>query len=336
MPDPTVEQIEERVRQREVAMGPRFTIADEDWRLYSLEPFVPRAGEGIRKEDAFTSNRPKIYANQLAGGIAGAKQIIRVEVDAEQEDQRDQNNNYERFAIGALRLADKKRVSEGGAPVRTELGFRAITAGMYVAARALLTKDSKGETVVDVLPIHPRHLLIQPGSGEPQWAAVVTIRNRSEIRSEYPKFKFDDDDLKSDGQSSEKVIDYYWKQSGGKDNGKYMNAVVVAGKWVRKPSDTFATIFPIIARAIGAHSGTSGVMSLSENSTGSNTIPGIETWAESAFAPIRANNRFKNRLMSYSMTMTARGIRQVMVVESREGTKELDSAVDEDAQEIGR
>jgi hypothetical protein len=330
MPDPSVEKVLDRVTNMEKANAPLFERMDNDWDLYNLKEFIPMAGEGIRREDAYTSNRPKIVADKLVGSIAAAKLIVRVEVDANNEAQRDANNDFERLAIGMLKKADKRRETAGGTRVQTELGFRAITSGGYVAARALLLKDEDGNTVVDVTPVIPRHLLIQMGVNGPIWAAIVTLRTRYSIRDEYPKFRFEgEDDLDDDANRNEKVIDYYWR-----DGKRFMNAVIVNRQFAKRPADTFAVSFPIVARAVGAHSGTPGLRSLSEDTPGMHVAPGVETFAESIFAPLRANNRFKNRLMSYRMTMAAKSVRQIQVVESSGGTRELSEAVDEDATEI--
>lgn len=327
MPDPTIQQIEERVHNEEQAVEPIFKRMDGDWDLYNLAKFRPPQGDGIKLEDAYTSNRPKIVADKLSGAIAGAKQIIRVELDADNKDERETNNNYERFGIGVMKKANRLRVSAGGVPIITELGFRVITQGRYAAARALLKKDAQGETLPDVTVIHPRHLVIQMGSTEPIWAGIVTMRSRANVRDEYPDFKFDDEEKgEDDNQMTEKVIDYYWKQ-----DGSYWNAVVIAGKWAKRKTDTFATQFPIIARAVGPHSGTSGISSLSQHADGTSTVPGIETFGESIFAPLRANNDFTNRLMSYKMAMAGKRVKNFMKIFSSDGTKELEAEIDEDA-----
>lgn len=325
-----IEQIETRVSNKERSVNALFERMDRDWDLYTLKKFIPRRGEGIRDEDAYTSNRPRIVADKLVGAVAAAKQIIRVQVDSDNQDEREINNNYERFAIGILRQADRIRERSGRTPIRTELAFRSITAGGYAATRALLAKDEDGNTIPSISVIHPRHLLIQMGAREPVWAAIVTSRARTHIRSEYPKFKFEDEnDDEDDGDMAEKVIDYYWKE-----DGKYWNAVVINGQFARKPEDTYATMFPIVARAIGAHSGTTGVTSLSEFSQGDSTVKGIETFGESVFAPLRDINHFKNRLMSYKMAMAGKRVRSVMKVYSSGGTRELEGSIDEDTTEI--
>ena len=298
---------------------------DADWLLYNLDPFKPRRGEGISDVDAFTSNRPKVFADKLVGAIAGAKQIIHVQVDAENQEERDRNNDYERFGIGVLDLCDDYLVSSGRVPLRTELGSNVIILGGYAAARALLRKDDDKSTIVDVTPIDPRHLLIEFGPREPIWAAIVTLRSRDAIREEYPKFEFADKEPE-DGDQMERVIDYYWK-----DKGRYMNAVIVAEKWAMQPKDTRAKKFPIIARAVGGHSIRPGINTLAEHANGTSHIPGIETFAESAFAPIRNLIDTKNRLMSYHMALTGKGVRQIMKVYSRGGDKELDPDYEDSA-----
>ena len=329
--DPQITRIMEKVKRRQDAVAPLFERMDKDWRMYNLEKFKPRQGEGIQDVDAFTSNRPKIFADKLIGAIAGAKQIIRVQVDAYNPTERDINNDYERFGIGVLKICDDYLMESGGVPLRTDLATQVITQGGYAAARALLRKDDDGSTLVDVMPIQARNLLIQHGKREPLWAAIVTLRDRAAIRDEYSDFKFDEEDKPKDNDNQERVVDYYWKETSGKDKGKYMNCVIVDGKYALKPKDTFATRFPIVARAVGGHSLKPSLHSLDEYANGSTQIPGIESWAESAFAPIRNLMATKNRLMSYHLAMTGKGVRQVMKVKSSGGTKELPTNYEDSA-----
>lgn len=110
--------------------------------------------------------------------------------------------------------------------------------------------------------------------------------------------------------------------------------MIVEGKWAKRPADTFAKRFPIVARAVGAHSTGSGNMTLREDSTESIQISDIEHFAQSVFAPVRNLVPYINRLNSYRLTMARRSVMQIQKVMSLDGEKEIEGDIDEDTTEI--
>ena len=330
MPAESIESIIDRIRDREQATLALRARMDEDYLLYRGDPYIPPAGEGMMREDAYTSPRPKIVADKLIGAIAAAEMVVRVHNDAENEEGRDVNNNYERLGIGMLRHIDRMLYDSGKQPLRFQLGFYGIVRGGYVAARALLKKDIDGETYEDVLPIDPRHLMIEFGHREPIWAAVVTVRSRKQVRDEYPDFKFESED-ENDRERQEKVIDYYYIEGKGKSK-RYMNCVIIDRRYAKKPSNTFAARFPIVARAVGANPG------VHSYSLGDQHMPvggyAVEDFGESIFAPIRNIIKFTNRLRTYRMALTRSAVKGVYKVYSQGGEKEIEGGIDEATKEI--
>ena len=335
-----IQRIEEQVTQRELAMQPRFLKMDGDYDLWRLKKFNFLRGEGIADRDAFTLNTPKVFANKLVAGIGSATRVIRVENDSANEPERDVNNNFERLAIGFLQNATDLR-EDAGKPVdiQSELAWFGVVRGLYVSARALLTKDRNGDTEVRIDPIDPRNLVMQFGPDGPLWAAIVTFRERRAIRAEYPKFKFDGEDSASkreDGNQQERVIDYYWKGTEKKETGKFMNSVMVDTQYAKKPSDTFSVKFPVVMRLVGANPGVSSHLlgSMTGASGQSNQVPGIVDLGESAFDGIRDIVAFINRLHSYHMALTRKAVKGIYLVESAEGTKDMEEDIDEETTSI--
>jgi hypothetical protein len=330
-----ITEIVERVTRREQAMEPLFRRMDADYLLYNLDRFIPAQGDGIHKRDAYTSNRPRNVADKMIGAITGAGMILRVENDASNEHIQESNNNFERFAIGALRLADERLVRAVKPPLRAQLAFYGVVRGGVVAVRRLLRKRTDGSTYVDATPIDPRHLVWQSGPDGVLWAAVVTMRERADIRSEYPDFTFEDEEQgeKHDNDRREKVVDYYWTRR-SKGVLRHMNAVIVAGsQWAKKPAATNCPTFPIEVRAVGSNPGVDS-STIMQNDAGGTTVEGIEHFGESIFAPIRDIVKFENRAFSYTMAVVALRVRNVQKVFSADGTKELEQTLDEDATEI--
>src|SRR3972149_4754681 len=101
MPAESIESIIDRIRDREQARLALRARMDEDYLLYRGDPYIPPAGEGTRREDAYTSERL---------GIAMLRHIHRMLYDSCKQ------------------------------PLRCQLGFYGIVRGGYVAARALLKK----------------------------------------------------------------------------------------------------------------------------------------------------------------------------------------------------
>lgn len=326
-----IHNVLETVEQREQAMMALFDRMEKDRALYNLVPFEIRKGEGIAKRDRYTTNRPQIVANKLIGAIAGAKRIIRVENDSEDETEKDINNNAERLAIGFLDLADRHILDSAKPSIYFQLGHFALVRGGFVAARALLRKDPKGETIVDVMPIDPRHLVFQAGDGGIIWAAIVTMRERRAIRQQYPKFKFEhEEDDTSDGNRNEKVVDYYWTD---KKTGRHMNCVIIQEKYAKEQSDTFSARFPVIIRAVGSNPGGESML-MATSASGGNDVPGIRDFGESVFGPLRSVWESKNLVMSYRMALTSRTVRGVYKAFSIGGELDFDGQIDENSSVI--
>ncbi len=74
-----ITSILEKVDRKENALDKRFHWMDHDYENgWRLDPYTPKAGDGISQEDAYTSNYPKVLNTRVSGAIAGAEQIIRV------------------------------------------------------------------------------------------------------------------------------------------------------------------------------------------------------------------------------------------------------------------
>ena len=326
----TIEQILERISSREKVMQTLWERMDKDYSRWRLDKFQPLARDGIANEDAYTSNEARNLADKISGIIGYAPRIVRIEEDSDGDANGELNAEAERLAIGFLRLADERLEAAPTTLLQPTLAWHTIVRGGYVVARALLRKKPDESTVVDVMPIDPRHLVFQKGMDGPIWAAIVTMQNRAAIRDDWD-FTFDKNTpVDEDADQMEKVVDYYWRDK----NGKFMNAVIIPSenRFAKKPADTHATTFPIIIRAIGANP---GVANFDITSTGgTHQIPGIEDFGESIYGPNRGIYDMDNRVRSYVISLIGRAAASVYKTKSADGEFSLEEPPEKSGQVV--
>ena len=344
-----ITKIIERIDRKELVFNKRTTVMDTDYNNYwRQDVFVPPAIMGIGKENAVTTNFGFLLASTVSNAGAFAERIIRVEDDADNREFRDANNAYERLSIGMLELGDERLVQSGmNATIQGENMWNATVRGAWIASRALLIKDSEGETVVDVVPFDSRNVLYEKGKGEPLWAAHVTQRSKQDVRDDYPNFKFtsqnpiqNDED---DNDENVRVIDYYWteKDKDGKDEDgetipgtkHRMNCVIINNQYAKKPTDTFSVNFPVVIRMVG---NAPPVMNftLKDDIEGVRDIPGIEDLGPSIFHGIRHQIASYNLISSEEMALTSKAVQATVLHYSRDGTKTLDQDVQASGAEV--
>ena len=341
-----LDRVIEQIDEKQLSFMPLFKRMDEDYTLYTLAPFLPNAGEGIADEDAYTSNNPQVVANKIIYSIVVASKTVRVENDeGEDRDIRNANDNAERLGLGMLRNIDRRLENSVKPGLLKQLAFYSVVRGGHLAVRALLRKDSDGNTYEDVRVLDPRSVVYEIDDYGNGWAAHISTRSRAQIQSEYPNHKFEDKEDKSGTHI--KVIDYYYtevekpKKADKNDPDmppadariKYLNGVIIERKWAKKPRDTFAVSFPLILRAIGHNPGIQGAEASADTNT--TAIPGIEDRFESVFSGLRGINKFKNRAMTYRIHLQALQAEGIYKVKSRDGEMELEDGADEKGANIG-
>jgi hypothetical protein len=325
-----IDQIIQKVISYEDSYEPLFTRMDDDFaRYWLLQPYKPKAEEGVSDKDAYTTNRPRVLAETVHNAIAMSEMIVRVDNDESKEGGRKINDDYEAWVIGSFSNANNRRLDGGNQAIISEAGFRSITRGHVIAARAMLRKNAGDEsTYEDIAPIDPRHLVFERGDGRILWAAIVTRRSRSQIRSEYPNYKFEDSE-ENDGNQKEKVIDYFFTQGGkGKNAGKHLNSVIIGKKYARNKIETHSPRFPIVIRMVGRNPGVSNFSFIKEEG-GSTDIPGIEGTGDSVWGPMRGANEARNRSMTYRTGIMAREVQGVFAMHSPGAEKDIEGRVDE-------
>ena len=314
-----MDKIESRFNEDQ-PLHDRMDLDYSDWRLTE---FVPEAEEGVDPEDAYTTNSMRTLADKVESFISGSEIVVRVNNDAADEQKRASNDNLERLVVGMLRQVNKRLQRKGDPLLIPQLAWYSVVRGGRLAARTLLRKKANGETYPEILPLDPRHLVVQYGDEEPIWAAYRMSKTRAQVRSEYGNFEFNDTQMDDDDEI-EYVYDYYEKVvSNGKT--KYMNSVIIDDKYAKKPADTFAEMFPVCTVAIGS----TPILAASDTglrniNTATDIEDPIKDFSESIFAPNRNVIKMKNRVFSYRMALTARAVDQAYKVSSLDGTKGLE------------
>lgn len=288
---------------------------DADYSDYRLDPFVPDSREGIEEEDAFTSNEMRTLADKIEAFISGAELIMRVPNEASDLSARQANDNLERLCYGILRNADRRLHRAGQPAIIPSLAWFSTVRGGFVALRAFLRKDVYGQTVEDILPLDPRHLVIEWGTDGIHCSGYRLEKTRRQIETDY-EYKFDDD---KDKTEVEIIYDYYYMEKG-----LVYNGVLMMDTWIKKPSLLYGVLsFPVIAIPVGSQP------RLAPIAEGSNSRESpshtIRDFGESVFASNRDIVRIYNRVMTYAVSQTAQASDPAFTVESLDGTKSVDS-----------
>ena len=130
------------------ATEPLRSRMEQDHRLYRLEPYD--AGDGYR---SYTSNEPQVMADKIASWLTTAEMVVRIPFSGNERDQRDTNNQKERFLTGIMRAADDSLCMRMLPSIRNQLAWYLTVRGWY-AGRALLIKTPDEETRVAVSYTH--------------------------------------------------------------------------------------------------------------------------------------------------------------------------------------
>ena len=104
-----IAQITAKAISYESSYEPLFARMDRDFAKYwLLEKYVPDITEGVSKNDAYTTNRPRVLAETVHNAIAMSEVVIRVDNDETKEGGRKINDAYESLAVGVWTVGIKK------------------------------------------------------------------------------------------------------------------------------------------------------------------------------------------------------------------------------------
>jgi hypothetical protein len=282
---------------------------DADHRLYTLEPY--EAGDGYQ---SYTSNEPQTYADKIVSWLTAADMIIRIPPNGNPRNNRDINNDKERFIIGVLRSADE-RLSRSLVPsLKDQMAWYITVRGWY-AGRALLTKNGDNHTTVDITPWDPMHTHWGVGADGLEWACYRIKKTQDEIEAQYG-VRLGDERTDVDGVN---VYDYYDTE---------YNTVVIPGRFIKRRTPHGAEgQVPIFMGAVGS-------APLVQSLEWSSIEDTLEDYGESVYKSTRELYEKHNMMMSVMLELTARAKKQGLKVRSRDGTKTLEEDPYQEGTEI--
>ena len=270
---------------------------DDDHRLYRLEPYD--AGDGYQ---SYTSNEPQVFADKIITFLTSAELIIRIPAGGNDRDQRDINNDKERFLIGALRAADDNLCMRMSPSVRNQLAWHATIRGWY-AGRVLLVKEKDESTTIDITPWDPLNTYWGESSTGLTWACYKIKKTSAEIKEQYG-IKIDTTAHGVD--SGVDVYDFYDRED---------NYVVMDDKILKKRTKHGHDGVPVFLGMVGS------TPLIQSDVIGSDAISDV---GESIFKANRDNYENNNFMLSTMLELTARSRKQGLKVKSRDGMKTLD------------
>ncbi len=307
---------------------------DEDFDLWTLKRWQPDAEESFSPDDAYTTNAPRVLAQKIIAFISGTELIIRSPNDDATEDQEAVNDVAEALAIGLLGESDRRLKRRGHPSVKESLAWYTVVRGRWAAARSLLRKSETGETKVDILPLDPRHLIVEMGDEEPLWAAYRMSRKRADLIREFPSLRFEGS---GDDDDAEEVFEYF-KAVQNPDFSRladnpfdrrpfiYRVATIVDNQIVRPMRDAFTFSFPVVVVPVDSQPMLTPIQQDESELQ--------DTFGESVFAENRRIWDLMNRATSYTIDLMAKASDPRKKVASADGTTSLEEGSSEKGAEI--
>ena len=309
MPRLKPEDIIDKVESHRDATHSLRDRMDKDHQLYKLTPFD--AGDGYQ---SYTSNEPQTYADKVVSWLTSSDMIVRIPPNGNPRNNRDINNDKERFIIGALRSANERLTKRLVPSLKDQLAWNITIRGWY-AGRALIVKDSESKTCIDVTPWDPIHTYWGVGPDGLAWACYRIKKTVDEIEAQYG-VRMGESRSDTDGVN---VYDYYDKE---------YNTVVVPGRFIKKRTPHGAEgQVPVFLGPVGS---TPLVQSLEWSSIEDT----LEDYGESVYKSTRELYDKHNLMMSVMLELTARARKQGLKVRSRDGTKTLEEDPYQEGTEI--
>ena len=270
---------------------------DDDHRLYRLEPYD--AGDGYQ---SYTSNEPQLFAEKIIRFLTSSELIVRIPANGNEREQRQINNDKERFLIGALRSADDTLCMRMVPRIRDQLAWYIVLRGWY-AGRVLLVKDKEEKTTIDITPWDPINTYWGESSSGLTWACYKIKKTAKEIKEQYG-IKIDTTIQGIDAGVD--VYDFYDRED---------NYVVMDDKVLKKRTKHGHDGVPVFIGMVGS------TPLIQSDVIGSESIADV---GESIFKANRSNYEDNNFMLSTMLELTARSRKQGLKVKSRDGTKTLE------------
>lgn len=283
---------------------------EEDHSLYRMSEYAEKDAEGEPVEGylRYTTNNPKTYAKKILGWQMAAFFNATVPNTGKNAEQRDINDDKERWIEGARHGADLLQTRRTQPSLRGAFSWYGTIRG-WTAARALIRKDSDDDDSMpyfDITPWDPLHTYWGQGGNDLTWACYRTRVPVEILKDEYPNA-----DIK-EGEGEDDALlkyDYY-------DN-EINWTFTEHGGILKKKTVHGSPRLPVFI-------GVCGPMPLIESSLLSDTIA---DYGESIYEDNRRVYANYNKAMSIWFHLTALSRDAAYLIKSRSGTKTLDDDI---------
>ncbi len=298
------------VEDHEFATKDLRTRMDDDyekrWSLSKYEGVTDEEGvnplAGFRK---YTGNDSRAYAKKDISLLSSANVIWKIESDDSFEDQREVNDDKERFAHGVSRENDERLERQMKPPLLDQMSWHGCCRG-WIVTRSLIVKETAKRTGLlsfmpdettaraEIEPLDPRNVFWAMGKDGPEWVVYKTSKTTSQIQAEFGvKVESDDPHEWHD------VFDLYDETN---------NFVCTEDTALKKPTAHGDTSVPVNIVPVGP----------APHITNAND--GMSQFGESIFDTSREQWDEQNFIMSALSTFTERSLRQGIKLMSSDGT----------------
>ena len=271
---------------------------DADHQLYRLAPYD--AGDGYQ---SYTSNEPQTYADKIISWLSGADFIVRIPPNGNPRATRENNNDKERFVIGALKAANERLNRKLLPSLQAQMAWYISLRGWF-AGRALLVKETNEDTYVDITPWDPMHTYWGTDANGLAWACYKVKKTKQEIESQY-NVRLGEE---RNDESGLDVYDFYDRED---------NFVVIHNRFIKKRTKHGSSEVPVFLGPVGANP-------LVQSMEWSSIEDTVEDYGESVFKSTRSLYDNHNLMMSVMLELTARSRKQGLKIISRDGGKTLE------------
>lgn len=256
---------------------------EDDYELWRMDWQGMSSDEG--KWDEFTDNYARVLADYVINALFDAKRRLWIPMDAEKKKERTSLSNTERFATGALHLADRiltssPETNNSQSSLTWDGTIRGAGAGRY-----FMWQDDDGEVVSDLEIWDPLHLYWISGTDRKgfRWTCYRSFLTKEDAVELYGGFN-GAVDPQTGLVTKYNVFD------------REQEGTFIDNEWVREPEDHNLDHIPVWIRPVGAMR---QVRSTRHKDT-------YKDWAESVFAADRKILPKLHRLLTYYMTEAGR------------------------------
>ena len=265
---------------------------EDDYELWRMDWQGMPSEEG--KWDEFTDNYARVLADYVINALFDAKRRIWIPMDAEKQKERKTLANTERFATGALHLADRiltssPETNNSQASLTWDGTIRGAGAGRY-----FMWQDDDGEVVSDLDMWDPLHLFWISGTDRKgfRWTGYRSFLTKEDAEELYKGFNGAVDE-QTGLITKYNVFD------------REQEGTFIGSDWVKEPEDHNLDHIPVWIRPVGAMR---QVRSTRHKDT-------YKDWAESVFAADRKIFPKLHRLLTYYMTASGRAAKAAANIE---------------------